>query len=201
MVVPTVLVKRLGAKYLELKILVLKLNGSSPMPQPGDVFALTDHERLTVTQLDPDLLEVQAEWSAAGAGHRPPPHLHPRQDEHFVVHEGELGAEVDGTALTVRAGQTLDIPAGTPHRMWNAGATPVRATWQTRPALRTAEFWAEMDAARRTRPTGKGGVLTAVAVAPLLKKYRAEFQLALPAPLERGALAVLGAAARAKGYR
>jgi mannose-6-phosphate isomerase-like protein (cupin superfamily) len=170
------------------------------VPQTGDTFALTDHERLTVTHLDPELLEVEAEWSAGG-GHRPPSHLHARQDERFVVHEGELTAEVDGTQRTIRAGETLEVPAGTPHRMWNAGAAPVRATWQTRPALRTAEFWAEMDAARRTRPTGKGGTLTPVAVAPLLQKYRDEFQLALPAPLERGALAVLGAAARAKGYR
>jgi mannose-6-phosphate isomerase-like protein (cupin superfamily) len=170
-------------------------------PQTGDVYALTDHERLTVTHLDADLLEVEAEWTVNDAGHRPPPHLHDHQDERFVVHEGELSAEVDGEQRTIRAGETLDIPARTAHRMWNAGATPVRATWQTRPALRTAEFWTELDAARRSRPTGKGGVLTPVAVAPLLKKYRAEFRLALPAPMERGALAVLGAAARAKGYK
>jgi hypothetical protein len=85
--------------------------------------------------------------------------------------------------------------------MWNSGDVPVRATWQTRPALRTAEFWRAMTAARATRPTGKGGVLTPVAAAPLLRKYRAEFQLALPAALERPALAVLGAAARIKGYK
>jgi hypothetical protein len=58
-----------------------------------------------------------------------------------------------------------------------------------------------MDAARRSRPTGKDGVLSPVAVAPILKRHRAEFQLALPAPLEKTALAVLSTAARIKGYQ
>jgi quercetin dioxygenase-like cupin family protein len=164
-------------------------------------YQLHDNERVTVTTLTPELLEVEAEWGTGGAGHRPPPHLHPSQDERFVLHEGEVTAELDGLRQTIQAGETLDIPRGTPHRMWNSGTGPARATWQTRPALRTAEFWEAMDAARRTRPTGSGGMLTPVAVAPLLREYRAEFQLALPAPLERAALAVLGVAARAKGYR
>lgn len=167
-------------------------------------YQLHDTERLTLRTLTPELLEVDAEWGPAhdGESHRPPPHLHPSQDERFAIAEGALTVEIDGVERTIRAGQTLDIPRGTPHRMWNASATtPARGTWQTMPALRTAEFWEAMDAARRERPTGKGGVLTPVGVAPLLRKYRAEFQLAWPAPLERSALAVLGLAARAKGYR
>jgi mannose-6-phosphate isomerase-like protein (cupin superfamily) len=165
----------------------------------NETFELHDTERLTVTAHTPELLEVEAEWGPAA--HRPPPHLHPSQDERFVVAEGELTVELDGATRVLHAGDALDVPRGTPHRMWSSGAGPARATWQTRPALRTADFWRELDAARRTRPTGKGGLLTPVAIAPLLRRYRPEFQLALPAPLERTALAALNAAARVKGYK
>jgi quercetin dioxygenase-like cupin family protein len=164
-----------------------------------ETFQLTGSERLTVTVHTPELLEVEAAWETGATA--PPPHLHPSQDEHFTIHAGELTVELAGGTRTLRAGDTLDVPRGTPHRMWNSGTTTARATWQTRPALGTADFWREMDAARHTRPTGKGGVLTPVAAAPILRRHRAEFQLALPAPLERTALAVLGAAARVKGYR
>lgn len=164
-----------------------------------ETFQLTGSERLTVTAHTPDLLEVEAEWDAGATP--PPPHRHPAQDERFVVHAGELTVEVDGERRTVRAGETFEVPRGTAHRMWNSGATAARATWQTRPALQTIDFWREMDAARRTRPTGKGGVLSPVAVAPILKRYRNVFQLALPAPLEKTALAVLTTAARIKGYK
>jgi quercetin dioxygenase-like cupin family protein len=183
----TVLPGSLGAKYLDIKML------------EHEVFTLTDSERLTVTVDTPELLEVAAEWSPGAAP--PPSHRHPSQDERFTLAEGELTAEVGGTTRVLHAGDVLEIPRGTAHRMWNSGDGPVRATWQTRPALRTAQFWRAMTAARQTRPTGRGGVLTPVAAAPLLREYRAEFQLALPAPLERTALAVLAAAARVKGYR
>jgi mannose-6-phosphate isomerase-like protein (cupin superfamily) len=169
---------------------------SAPAPE---TFQLTGSERLTVTIDTPELLEVEAAWEAGSKA--PPPHLHPSQDERFVIHEGALTVELDGETRTVRAGETLDIPKGTSHRMWNAGAQTAKATWQTMPALRTADFWRAMDAARRTRPTNADGVLTAVAAAPILKRHRAEFQLAVPAPLEKAALAVLGAAARFKGYK
>jgi quercetin dioxygenase-like cupin family protein len=179
---------RLGRNYLDLKMLENK------------TFHLHDAERVTVRTLTPELLEVAAEWDPAD--HRPPPHLHASQDETFTIEAGALTYELDGgPAQTLTAGDVLEIPRGTPHRMWNAGDEQARGLWQTRPALRTAEFWQEMDAARQTRPTNHGGLLTPVAIAPLLRKYRAEFQLALPAPLERTALAVLGAAARVKGYR
>jgi hypothetical protein len=144
-------------------------------------------------------LEVGAEWGAAE--HRPLAHVHGAQDERFVLHEGELTVDLDGERHTLRPGDALEVPRGTPHRMWNSGATPARATWQTRPALRTADFWrAVHDARAAGRPTDAHGMLTPVAAAPLLREFRTEFRLALPAPVGRAALAILGLAARVKGY-
>jgi mannose-6-phosphate isomerase-like protein (cupin superfamily) len=147
-----------------------------PQPQPGDVVSLGGHERLTITHLTDDLLEVAAEWDPATADHRPLAHLHPNQDEHFVVHEGELTAAIDGAERVLRAGDTLEVPRGTAHAMWNTGDGPARATWQVRPALRTAQLWAAIDGASRAggrMPTPEEG-------ARLLEEYAPEFQLVLP---------------------
>jgi mannose-6-phosphate isomerase-like protein (cupin superfamily) len=164
--------KSLGANYLDLKILALKTERTT-MPQPGDVISLTDHEHLTVSVLTPDLLEVEAVWDPSGGDQQPLAHRHPNQDEHFVVHEGELAARIDGIERVLRAGDAVDVPRGTTHAMWNAGDGPARATWQVRPALRTAEMWATLDGLRRAAgrmPTPEEG-------AQFLQEYAPEFEL------------------------
>jgi mannose-6-phosphate isomerase-like protein (cupin superfamily) len=142
-------------------------------PQPGAAFSLTEHETLTLTHLDAELLEVEAVWSPADEARAPLPHRHPNQDEHFVVHEGELTARVDGVEHIMRAGDTLDVPAGAVHAMWSTADGPTRATWQVRPALRTAEFWAAVDAVRR----GVGRMPTPDEGQAFLKEYAPEFEL------------------------
>jgi mannose-6-phosphate isomerase-like protein (cupin superfamily) len=144
-------------------------------PQIGATFALTDHERLTLTRLDADLLEVEAEWSPSDEPRQPLPHRHPNQDEHFVVHEGELTARIDGVEHVVRAGETIDVPAGAVHAMWSTAPGPTRATWQVRPALRTAEFWQAVDEVRR----GVGRMPTPEEGQAFLKEYAPEFELVL----------------------
>jgi mannose-6-phosphate isomerase-like protein (cupin superfamily) len=143
-----------------------------PQPQLGDVVSLGGHERLTITHLADDLLEVAAEWDPASDAQRPLAHRHPNQDEHFVVHEGELTAAIDGVERVLRAGDTLDVPAGTTHAMWNTAAGPTRATWQVRPALRTAEMWASMSELR-----GGGRTPTPEEGQAFLQRYAAEFEL------------------------
>lgn len=72
----------------------------------------------------------------------PPSHHHPQQDEHFEMEQGAMLFDVAGQQQVVTAGDTLDIPRGTPHRARNASDTePVVVRWETRPALRTTEFF------------------------------------------------------------
>jgi mannose-6-phosphate isomerase-like protein (cupin superfamily) len=142
------------------------------MPQVGDSFSLTDQEHLTVTRLAPELLEVEAVWEARDEPHQPLAHRHPGQDEHFIVHEGELTARVDDVEHVLRAGDTLDVPAGATHAMWSTAAGPTRASWQVRPALRTAEMWASLTELR-----GGGRVPTPEEGQAFLKEYAAEFEL------------------------
>jgi hypothetical protein len=48
---------------------------------------------------------------------------------------------VGGQEGTVRAGETLEIPRGTVHQMWNAGEETAVVSWTTRPAGRTLEWF------------------------------------------------------------
>jgi quercetin dioxygenase-like cupin family protein len=100
---------------------------------------LTGHNgfRLKLLRITEDVLEMEGTYS--GEGDLPPNHYHPRQDEHFEVLEGAVRAVVDDEERRYVAGETFDIPAGTPHQM--AGAGPARVHWEVRPALRTAEFF------------------------------------------------------------
>src|SRR6476660_6862310 len=51
----------------------------------------------------------------------PPLHVHFREREEGIVKAGTLGAQVGGEKIVVPTGGTAVLPAGVPHRWWNAG--------------------------------------------------------------------------------
>lgn len=163
-------------------------------------YHLTAHESVTVTSHTPDLLEVESVWS--GGGSAPPPHFHPAQDERFEVLAGELGALVDGREQRLRVGDTLEVPRGAVHRMWNASDSEARARWQTSPAGRTLDWWRAIDALGRDHPAGRLGVPSPTRLAALLREYDDVIRLAVaPRPLVGAALTTLGAIGRLQGKR
>jgi quercetin dioxygenase-like cupin family protein len=134
--------------------------------------------RRTTAQTAGELLEVESSW--AGAGQEPPEHHHPYQEERFEVLEGELRARVGDAEHTVRAGETLDVPAGTPHSMWNPGPGRARAVWQTHPGLKTEAFFELVwGLAQAAKANDKGGP-SADEVAAMLRQYADEFRLGRP---------------------
>jgi quercetin dioxygenase-like cupin family protein len=152
---------------------------------------LTPTETLTIVTATPDLVEVEASYGPKGSP--PPKHLHPDQDEHFEVRSGELTVRVDGEERKLAAGDAIDIPRETVHQMWNSGAEPATVVWQTRPALRTEQWFRAIDVLNREG----GGAPSPVAMAPLLEEYRDVFRLALaPDPVQRPLLKLLGAVGR-----
>lgn len=71
----------------------------------------------------------------------PPYHFHPSQDERFEVESGRMLFIVDGAEHVLEAGDTLEIEKGTPHKARNPFAESATVRWETRPALRTTEFF------------------------------------------------------------
>lgn len=152
-------------------------------------------ETLTIRSSTTELLEMEATFEPGG--HPPPKHWHPDQDEHFEVLEGTMTANVGGRRLVLNAGETLDIPRGTVHSMWNEGTERARVRWEVRPAGRTEQWFASVAAVRAAH--GKPGVL---AYAVLLTEFRDVFRPVLPAaPVARVLLAALAPIGRLRGYR
>lgn len=57
-------------------------------------------------------------------GGGPPPHTHTREDESFIILDGEITFTVDGRDITAGPGTLVDAPRGTPHRFTNTSAKP-----------------------------------------------------------------------------
>lgn len=70
-------------------------------------------------------------------------HVHPQQEERFVVLEGKYGWEIGGARGVAGPGETLVCPVGVAHSQWNAGHTPMRIYYEHRPALTSAEIFFE----------------------------------------------------------
>jgi hypothetical protein len=56
-----------------------------------------------------------------------PPHIHPNEDETFIVLEGELILTIDGTNHPGPAGSVISVPRGSPDRRHLQGTDPVHA--------------------------------------------------------------------------
>jgi mannose-6-phosphate isomerase-like protein (cupin superfamily) len=121
----------------------------------------------------------------------PPTHHHPEQDEHFEVEAGAMLFVVAGEERRVAAGEVIDIPRGTPHRARNAsGSASAVVRWETRPALRTTEFF--------TTAARLGDERSVLDAALLAATYRDVFRLTGPTAL---LVPVLAQAARLRGRR
>jgi mannose-6-phosphate isomerase-like protein (cupin superfamily) len=84
-------------------------------------------------------------------GGGPPPHRHDFE-ETFILLEGEMQATFRGHKSTVRAGDTINIPANAPHQFHNASTRPVRMLCICSPAGQE-KFFLEVGVPVATRTT------------------------------------------------
>lgn len=111
-------------------------------------------------------------------GGGPPPHRHDFE-ETFSILEGELEATFRGTKRTVKAGETIHIPANAPHQFHNASSEPVRMLCICSPAGQE-EFFLEVGLPVATRTTAPPKLDEAAEAAfrakaaALAPKYRTE---------------------------
>ena len=166
----------------------------------GETLKLTPSESLTVRKSTHEVLEVEALY---GPGGEPPPaHYHPAHEERFEVLEGSVHARVDGEERVLRQGDTLTLPQGAVHQMWNPGGDAARVSWKSLPRGRTYEWFAAIDSLQRQGRVGKSGLPGPLALAVLLTEYDDVIRPAVkPEPLVRGALALLAPIGRARGYK
>ncbi len=130
-------------------------------------------------------------------------HIHPRQEERFELISGTLHGRVSGKELTRRPGETLVVPAGTPHVWWNGGDDELHVVGEVRPALRTETFFESFfGLAQDGKVHPKTGLPNILQMAVLLRAFRHEIVLAQPPTVMQtllfGGLAPIGRALRYK---
>jgi Cupin domain len=70
-----------------------------------------------------------------------PVHVHPFQGSGAEVISGSLRFSVGGEERSVEAGQSITIPANTPHHFWNDGEEEAHSVQWFRPALNIDRFF------------------------------------------------------------
>lgn len=70
-----------------------------------------------VKKVENDWIHLKVSMSPRAAG--PPEHIHENFDEYFVVEKGTASILINGKKRTLKAGEHLVIPKGTPHKPFN----------------------------------------------------------------------------------
>ena len=127
-------------------------------------------------------------------------HLHPSQEERHEVISGTLGVVIDGTERLLGPGDSLVVPAGTPHRLVEYGE--VRARFELQPALRQELLLETFAGLARDGKLGRRGLPSLLQLAVIAREFAPEgHAVKPPAAIQRALLGPLAAIGRRRGYR
>ena len=128
-------------------------------------------------------------------------HVHPSQEERFEVLRGSVGFKVGRKKLVAGPGQRITVPAGTPHKFWNAGEEEAHFVCEVRPALQFEALLETMFALAVDGKTNKKGMPNPLRLAVIANAHFDTVRLPFPpAILQRIGLALGSPAGRLLGY-
>jgi mannose-6-phosphate isomerase-like protein (cupin superfamily) len=129
-------------------------------------------------------------------------HVHPSQEERFEVLRGTVGFRVGREKLVAGPGQRLTVPAGTPHKFWNAGDDVAHFVCEIRPALQFESLIETMFTLAADGRTNRKGMPNPLRLAVIANAHFDTVQLPFPpAILQRIGLALGSPLGKALGYR
>ena len=99
-------------------------------------------EQIQVTATARDAAEdvVRFNWRSMPGG-AITEHLHPHQEERFIIAAGEAHFTVNGEERVAGPGETIVVPIGVRHSESNPGAVEIEGVVELRPALHTKEMF------------------------------------------------------------
>ena len=157
-------------------------------------------QRMTFVELRDEQLRIDSVNPPTVA--REPVHVYPKQESGAEVVSGSLVFEVAGEQRRFGAGETISVPANTPHRFWNDGDEDARSIQFFRPALDIASFFETMFALAQQDKLDAKGMPRTLQLAVMVPEFGDEIRpLSPPWPSLRVLTAVLGPVARLRGYR
>jgi mannose-6-phosphate isomerase-like protein (cupin superfamily) len=128
-------------------------------------------------------------------------HVHPRQDERFEVLGGTVAFRLGKEELVLGPGQRILVPAGTPHRFWNAGTGEAHFVAEVRPALSFETLIETMFGLAADGKVNRKGMPNPLRLAVIARHHFDHVQLPFPPPwLQRAGLALGAPLGRLLGY-
>lgn len=149
------------------------------------------HTRIDVKQEDAAREAGMVAVAARSEG--PPLHRHVDQDERWTVLAGELSARIGGRRCTFAAGEVVEVPRGTPHTYWNAGAEECRFRYELTPGHRFTAMMRTFEAlARDGRLRGTGDPRSILQSAEVFRLFHDHVEAVSPPQWVMRAFAWLG---------
>jgi mannose-6-phosphate isomerase-like protein (cupin superfamily) len=128
-------------------------------------------------------------------------HVHPSQEERFEILRGSVGFKIGRKKLVAGPGQRLTVPAGTPHKFWNAGEEEAHFVCEVRPALQFESLLETMFALAGDGKTNRKGMPNPLRLAVIANAHFDTVQLPFPPALVQKVGLLLGApVGRLLGY-
>jgi mannose-6-phosphate isomerase-like protein (cupin superfamily) len=129
-------------------------------------------------------------------------HVHPSQEERFEIVRGSVGFRIGRKKLVAGPGHRLTVPAGTPHRFWNAGDDVAQFVCEVRPALQFESLLETMFALAADGKTNRKGMPNLLRLAVIANAHFDTVRLPFPpAIVQRIGLALGAPAGRLVGYQ
>lgn len=108
-------------------------------------------------------------------------HLHPHQQERFMIAAGDAHFTVNGEERIVGPGQTIVVPAGVPHAESNPGSVAIEGIVELRPALRSKQMHEAFGGlAAEGRTTSRGAPKNPLQLGATLWHFRHENRVTSP---------------------
>ena len=108
-------------------------------------------------------------------------HVHPSQEERFEVLKGSVGFRIGRDKVIAAPGQRLTVPAGTPHKFWNAGDSEAHFVCEVRPALQFESLLETMFALAVDGKTNRKGMPNPLRLAVIANAHFDTVRLPVPA--------------------
>jgi Cupin domain len=117
------------------------------------------------------------------------------------VLRGSVGFKIGRKKLVAGPGQRITVPAGTPHKFWNAGDEEAHFVCEVRPALQFESLLETMFALATDGKTNRKGMPNPLRLAVIANAHFDTVQLPFPpALLQRIALAMGAPVGKLCGY-
>ena len=152
----------------------------------------------TAADTDGELLAI--ELTLPPDGHVPGTHVHPLQEEKFIVTSGRMKFRKGLKTVYAEAGDTVTVPPGAIHNFRNAGEEPSTCRVEIRPALRMEDLLETTVRLAEEGRTNRKGMPKPLDLSLFVSEFESEVRAPFPpAAVVRALMSPLRAMARRRG--